>query len=265
MSVLITLTTDFGWKDHYVGTMKGVILSRCPTATLVDISHGVTPFSIWEGAYTIAQSASFFPTGTIHVVVIDPGVGTDRKAILAEANGQFFIAPDNGVLSMVFAGGMVREITNRELLLQSVSSTFHGRDVFAAVAGAIGSRVPATEVGPVLDVPVRLSEVAPFENGDGTWTGRVLSVDQFGNVITNIPAGSFNDIGIYTGGALIDRFCKTFAASPSGEMFLYAGSSGYFEIAVNQGNAAKATGFRPGDRIRFSTTSPALSQLTPAF
>lgn len=240
MSPVITLTTDFGVSDHYVGTMKGVVASRSPGATVIDITHGVAPFSIWEGAYTIAQAAPYFPHGTIHVVVVDPGVGTDRRALLAEANGQLFIAPDNGVLSFVLEeGATVRELTNRDLFLDRQSMTFHGRDVFVAVAAAVAAGTAVNEVGPVLQDPVRL-DPSP---------GRVLSVDHFGNVITNLPARLLPQLVAVEGVA--SRF-RTFAEAPQGELFLYAGSSGYVEIGINQGRAADRIQLRPGDRIAFA-------------
>ncbi len=197
MGPLLTLTTDFGLRDHYVGTMKGVILSRCPEAHIVDISHGVPPFSLWTGAYTIDQAAPYFPAGTIHVVVVDPGVGTTRRAILAEAIGQQFIAPDNGVLSMILArdpGAVVREITNQELFLPAVSATFHGRDIFAPVAASVAcGRARPEEVGPILTAVERLPNVEPVQQANGDWVGTVLSVDHFGNVITNFRASRFSD------------------------------------------------------------------------
>src|SRR5437660_3729291 len=134
---ILTLTTDFGVSDHFVGVMKGVILSICPRAQVVDISHGVTPFEIAEGAYLIAQAYPYFPKKTVHVVVVDPGVGTSRRPILLEAAGQYFVAPDNGVLSMVLArepGAKFRLISNAKYFLKQVSNTFHGRDIFAPAA-----------------------------------------------------------------------------------------------------------------------------------
>lgn len=251
MSALITLTTDFGLTDHYVGTMKGVILSRSPEARIIDISHGVAPFSIWEGAYTIAQAAPFFPPGTIHVVVVDPGVGTDRKAILAESQGQLFIAPDNGVLSFLLPGATVRELTNQSLFLNAVSSTFHGRDVFAAAAASLSAGVSVGTVGPVLPDPVHLDPLKPVSANDGRWCGRVLSVDRFGNIVTNLPVSEFPQAAIETNRGIINRQYRTFAQGRRHEIFLYAGSSGFVEIAINQGDASQALGLRPGDLIRF--------------
>src|SRR5579884_915728 len=142
-SPIIALLTDFGPKDHYVGTMKGVISTIAPEARLIDITHQIPPFSIHEGAYALAQSAPFFPAGTVHLVVVDPGVGTERRAILAEVNHQLFVAPDNGVLSLVLPGAgehKIRELTNRALWRSSPSSTFHGRDIFSPVAAALAAR-----------------------------------------------------------------------------------------------------------------------------
>ena len=149
---IVTLTTDFGLADHYVGTMKGVILSRCPGAQLVDISHEIPPFSIFSAAYTIDQAALYFPPGTVHLIVVDPGVGTPRRALCAEALGHLFVAPDNGVLSLVAARDAnlrARELTNRELWLRTPSATFHGRDIFAPAAAALASGSARFEdVGP---------------------------------------------------------------------------------------------------------------------
>ncbi len=156
-TAIITLTTDFGLSDHYVGTMKGVILSRCPQIVIVDITHDLPAFSILAGAYTISQAARFFPPGTIHVIVVDPGVGTCRKPILAEAAGHLFIAPDNGVLTLILAEdkqAVVREITNRAFWRHSPSETFHGRDIFAPAAAVIASGAETAEnAGPVLSTP----------------------------------------------------------------------------------------------------------------
>jgi hypothetical protein len=255
---IIALTTDFGLADHYVGTMKGVLLSRCPEAQLVDISHEVRPFSIYAGAYAIDQAAPYFPPGTIHVVVIDPGVGTPRKPILAEALEQVFIAPDNGVLSLIFArdrNARAREITRRGLWLEPLSATFHGRDVFAATAGAIafGAATPE-DVGPELDEIEILPELEPVETEGGVWRGRILSIDRFGNVITNFPSVRFPEIAgerfrLSIGPHEIRKFRKTFGAAAPGECFAYFGSSGYAEIGVNRQSAAETLGAAPGRHI----------------
>ena len=255
---IVTLTTDFGAADHYVGTMKGVLLARCPEVEIIDISHEIAPFSIHAGAYTIDQAAPYFPRKTVHVVVVDPGVGTARKPLLLEALGQYFIAPDNGVLSMVAsrAGNTVaREITNRNLWSDTVSSTFHGRDVFAPVAAAIASgQAKPRDVGPALAQIVTLADLQPREIKRGQWRGRVLSVDHFGNVITNFPRAAFEKIassrfGLLIRGQRITTFQPTFGAASKRECFAYFGSSGFIEIGMNQQSAASGLNVKTGDPV----------------
>jgi S-adenosylmethionine hydrolase len=253
---IITLTTDFGLRDHYVAAMKGVILSRCPQAHLVDITHDIPPFSLYAGAYAIDQAAPFFPPGAIHVVVVDPGVGTDRKPLLVEWQKQLFIAPDNGVLSLILSqalarngGTLAREITNRDLWLPRPSSTFHGRDIFAPVAAALASRVVRPEqVGPLLDNIQRVPDLQPVELDRGVWSGKILSVDRFGNVVTNFrpPAGSFS---LAVGPHLISEFRQNFGGAARDLVFAYPGSSGYLEVGMNQGNAAHALNAAAGDTV----------------
>jgi S-adenosylmethionine hydrolase len=249
---IITLTTDFGVQDHYAGAMKGVILSRCPQAQITDITHGITPFSLYAGAYAIAQAAPLFPPGAIHVVVVDPGVGTDRKPLLVEFQEQFFIAPDNGVLSLALARGgdsTAREITNRELWLPQPSSTFHGRDIFAPVAAALaGGITRPVDVGPILDSIQQLPGLNPVEGRRGLWHGRILSVDRFGNVITNFraPTGRFS---LAIGQRVITELRQSFGGAAPDLLFAYVGSSGYLEVAMNQGNAAQILETSAGDTI----------------
>jgi hypothetical protein len=258
---LITLTTDFGASDHYVGTMKGVILSHCPGARLVDISHDVLPFSIYAGAYTIGQAAPFFPGGTIHVVVIDPGVGTSRRALLLQASSQYFIAPDNGVLSTIHLRdphAVAREITNEDLFLSNMSATFHGRDVFAPVAAALasGHNQPA-DVGAVLPSITLLTGLEPRLTPTGAWEGIVLSVDHFGNVITNFRTSEFDTLAaepfvISLAGKSVHSFYRTFGEALAGMCFAYFGSSGFVELGINQGSAAAHLGAQPGVAISLS-------------
>ena len=262
MTPILTLPTDFGLADHYAGTMKGVILSRCPGAIIVDISHEVAPFSVWSGAYTIDQAAPYFPAGTVHAVVVDPGVGTSRRAILAEAIGQLFVAPDNGVLSMILSrdsGASVREITNPQLFLEPLSSTFHGRDLFAPVAASLASgTVGSDRVGPLLSRPELLPDLEPLKVANGNWLGRVLSVDRFGNVITNFRASRFREdsFAIRFRKRVVETYRKTFSGAAEGECFVYSGSSGFIELAINQGNAAGFLGISPGDKIELHLTKP---------
>jgi S-adenosylmethionine hydrolase len=255
---LVTLTTDFGLADHYAGTMKGVLLSRCPGIRIIDISHEIAPFSIYSGAYTIDQAAPYFPRGTIHVVVVDPGVGTARKPLLVEALGQLFIAPDNGVLSMVVSRdnqAKAREITNRDLWLSSVSSTFHGRDIFAPVGAALASgATQPRDVGPMLARMEVLPDIYPQEIKSGRWQGKLLSVDRFGNAITNFSVAEFSRIAsarfkLRVGSRRVADFRNTFGEALGGLCFAYFGSSGYIELGAKQQSAAALLKARPGDPI----------------
>lgn len=248
---IITITTDFGLQDHYVGTMKGVLWSRCPDAHLVDITHEIPPFSVYAGAYAIDQAASFFPPGTVHIVVVDPGVGTARKAILLESRDQFFIGPDNGVLSLIAGRAQyaAREIANKEYWLECPSGTFHGRDIFAPVAATVAARATKPQdIGPALEKIQVLADLKPTEIEPGLWRGKVLSVDRFGNVITNFcpPTGTFS---LNIGHCKITKFRKTFCGAPEGLVFAYAGSSGYMEIGMNQKNAAEKLQVASGSTI----------------
>jgi S-adenosyl-L-methionine hydrolase (adenosine-forming) len=257
-SPLVTLTTDFGLADHYVGTMKGVLISRCPGVHIIDISHEIPPFSIYAGAYTIAQAAPYFPSRTIHVIVVDPGVGTTRKPLFVEAFGQHFIAPDNGVLSMIIdrdKKAKAREITNRDLWASSPSSTFHGRDIFAPVAAmlASGTAKPA-EVGASVSKIELLPDLEARQIKPGQWQGKLLSVDRFGNAITNFRSNTFSDIAgsgfsLRIGKRRITKFQRTFGEAPNGLCFAYFGSSGYIEVGVREQSAAALLKIRSGDPV----------------
>ena len=258
---LITLTTDFGLADHYVGTMKGVILNRCPQARLVDICHEITAFSIYSGAYTIDQAAPYFPAGTVHVIVIDPGVGTSRKPILMKALGQYFIAPDNGVLSLVAARGGARrvwEIKNPKFWLDSPSSTFHGRDIFAPTAAALASGAAhESEIGPAIEDMELLPDLESKQVKERVWQGKLLSVDRFGNAVTNFKIAEFADVRsreftLMVNFHRITSFQETFGNGSRDECFVYAGSSGYLEIGMNQESAARFLNAKPGEGITLS-------------
>jgi S-adenosylmethionine hydrolase len=221
----------------------------------VDISHEIPAFSIYAGAYAIDQAAPYFPEGTVHLVVVDPGVGTPRKPVAMAALGQVFIAPDNGVLSMVArrdASPNWYEISRSDLWLSSVSSTFHGRDVFAPSAAEIASgRVRPEELGEAIDRVEMLDGIEAEQTDAGRWRGRVLSVDRFGNVITNfgasmlgnLKAGSFR---LEIGGREITEVRKTFGEARGRACFAYAGSSGLVEIGINRDSAARELGVQPG-------------------
>ncbi|HLW76883.1 MAG TPA: SAM-dependent chlorinase/fluorinase [Bryobacteraceae bacterium] len=248
---IITLTTDFGLSDHFVGAMKGVIASIAPAARVIDISHEIAPFEILEGAFVIGQAWANFPKGTIHVIVVDPGVGSARRPILAEAGGHCFIAPDNGVLSMVYdaakpARPKIRVISNPKLLARAVSRTFHGRDVFAPAAAHLARGVAPARFGKIIDDEIHLPDIKPSRSAAG-WRGMVLKVDRFGNLITNFHRDEFANIAsqpfeLSTPSAVIRRFAETFSEVPEGELAAIFGSSGFLEIAANQHSAAKLLG-----------------------
>ncbi len=250
---ILTLTTDFGLSDHYVGAMKGVILGICPRAQLVDISHQATPFEIGEGAYLLAQVYRYFPRKTVHLVVIDPGVGSARRPILMEAAGQYFVAPDNGVLSMVFSREKhkIRLISNERYFLNPVSRTFHGRDIFAPVAAHLAAGVVPARFGKLISDYLRPGFEMPQRTGKHTWLGRILKIDHFGNIVTNFHVDDFPDLerrdfSLAIGAAQIGSLLHTYAECAPGELFVIAGSSGYLEVSVNQGSAAGRIGCQTG-------------------
>jgi hypothetical protein len=250
---ILTLTTDFGLLDHYVGAMKGVILGICPQAQIVDIGHQVTPFEISEGAYLISQAYSCFPRKTVHVVVVDPGVGSARRPILLEAGGQFFVAPDNGVLAMIFGREKhkVRLISNEKLFRHPVSRTFHGRDIFAPVAAHLAAGLPPARVGKLIDDFLRPGFQKPQRIGKRTWSGKILKIDRFGNIITNFHMSDFPNLeqqnfAMQLGPRQIEILVHNYTESSPGEIFLIVGSSGYLEVSINQGSAAKAIGCEAG-------------------
>jgi S-adenosylmethionine hydrolase len=254
---ILTLTTDFGLGDHYVGTMKGVIAGICPQAQIVDISHDVTPFEIGEGAFLIAQAYRYFPKKTVHVVVIDPGVGTARRPVLMEAAGQLFVAPDNGVLSLVQAreeGAKFRLIASSKYFLKQVSSTFHGRDIFAPVAAHLAKGVPAARMGKRIEDYLKPGWDKPHREGKHTWMGRILKIDRFGNVITNFHSAEFADLTLHSftmgfGPRQVTKVARNYAECAPGELFVILGSGGYYEVSTSQGSAAKLIGCESGASV----------------
>ena len=254
---VITLLTDFGTTDHYVGAMKGVILGVCPDARMFDISHNVTPYSITEAAFTLSQAWKCFPEGTVHLIVVDPGVGSPRRPIVAEAAGHRFVAPDNGVLTMVYdivPAHEVREITASELFRQPVSRTFHGRDIFSPVAAQLAGGMAPARLGSTITDYVRLGFSKAVQTADKTWSGTILKIDRFGNLITNLDSASWQSLrtqkfGLRIGWHVVSRFAETYAAMPPGEMCVIEGSSGLLEISVNQASAAQIVDARPGVSI----------------
>jgi S-adenosyl-L-methionine hydrolase (adenosine-forming) len=254
---IITLTTDFGTSDHLVGSMKGVILNINPAVRIVDINHGVVPYDVLDGALSIANAYSYFPSRTIHVVIVDPGVGTERRAILVSGEKQFFVAPDNGVLSPIFEreACTVRHITAGHYFLNPISPTFHGRDIFAPTAGWLSKAFQTEAFGEVVTDFVRFTMPKAKSTGQ-TVKGVVLRVDAFGNLMTNltaedIPAGALADgaIKLAVNGKPVVKFAQTFASGATGEPIAVLGSAGYLEIAVNRGNAARTLGVNRGAEV----------------
>jgi len=242
---ILTLTTDFGLDDHYVGAMKGVVLGICPDARIVDISHGVRPFEISEGAYTIAQAWRCFPAGTVHVVVVDPGVGSSRRPILVEAGRHYFIAPDNGVLAMVYLKetAKVRLISNESLYRRPVSRTFHGRDIFAPVAAHLAAGLSPAHIGDPIDNYLKPDFVKPHRAGKRTWIGQILKIDHFGNIVTNFHVEDYGDLALRNfqmelGPVTVTALGNNYAERAPGELFVILGSSGYYEVSLSQGSAA---------------------------
>ena len=253
----ITLTTDFGTADHYVGAMKGVIYNIHPAATIVDISNNVQSYDLLDGALTIAQSYSYYPKETIHVVVVDPGVGTERRPILATIGDHFFIAPDNGVLSLVYDREervSVRHITSSHYFVQPVSQTFHGRDVFAAVAAWLSKGMEVSKFGEVVEDYVRFNPPRAKAGETNTVRGMVLKVDKFGSLITNItpsdvPGMFGGDFQISVGNATVTKLLSNYAEGGKGEPFAILGSGGFLEISINKGSAAHVTGANKGSEV----------------
>ncbi|ABF42530.1 protein of unknown function DUF62 [Candidatus Koribacter versatilis Ellin345] len=257
MARFITLTTDFGVSDYYVGAMKGVIYNINPSATVVDISHSVQSYDLLDGALTIAQAYSYWPKDTIHVVVVDPGVGTSRRPILVSAGTHFFVAPDNGVLSLVYDREeriTARHITSSHYFVQPVSQTFHGRDVFAPVAAWMSKGVEPIKFGEAVDDYLRFAAPRAKAGEGNEVRGIVLKVDKFGSLITNLmPAdvgGIFGgEFQIKVGNATVTKLLSNYAEGAKGEAFAIIGSGGFIEISVNRGSAAQAAQANKGSEV----------------
>jgi S-adenosyl-L-methionine hydrolase (adenosine-forming) len=255
-SGLITLTTDFGQADHFAGVMKGVILGIAPRARIVDITHEIAPYSVTDASFVIGQAWRYFPKGTIHVVVVDPGVGTSRRPLLAEAGGHFFVAPDNGVLSMIYEDSphKVRVISNPKLMRKQISRTFHGRDVFAPASAHLASGIAPLQFGKLIRDYVRSWNTKPLRLAEQVWRGTILRTDRYGNLITNFQVDEFAGINnrpfeLRAGTVRIRRLALNYAETEIGELFVISGSSGYLEIAANQASAASRLGCSAGAAI----------------
>jgi S-adenosyl-L-methionine hydrolase (adenosine-forming) len=251
--VIVTLLTDFGTSDHFVAAMKGVILSRDAGIRVVDITHDIPRHGVEEAAFVLLNAWREFPTGTVHLAVVDPGVGSARRGIAIGAESHFFVGPDNGIFSHALEGvpaAEARELANRDLVRPRASSTFHGRDVFAPVAAALATGTPLQEVGPLVDELVSLESVRPsLENG--ALQGRILHVDRFGNCVTSFSREDvvgWGDEGFHlrVGAAEIRDLLPFYAAGTPGEPFLIWGSAGFLEISLDRDAADRALGLATG-------------------
>jgi S-adenosylmethionine hydrolase len=261
---LITLTTDFGTADGYVGTMKGVILGITPDACLVDLSHGIAPQNVREAAFVLFASYPFFPAHVVHLVVVDPGVGSARRAVALRTPVGTFVGPDNGVFSYVMA------LADPRYHLPRVGHTFHGRDIFAPAAAHLAAGVPVADLGPPISDPVTLPLPRLDVAAEGI-IGQVLHVDHFGNVVTSIGQLQWDDDGLWlepafgdteprvrfdaaravvaAAGQEVAEVRHTYADVAPGEVLALVGSSGYLEVAVREGSAALLLGVQPGDEV----------------
>ena len=258
---MITLTTDFGLKDPYAAEMKAVILGISPNAVIIDITHEVAKFNVRMGAYVLSSAAPYFPRGTIHVAVVDPGVGTQRRPILIQTKQGFFVGPDNGILVMATENQGIKriyEITNPKFMLSKVSSTFHGRDVFAPAAAHLAGRVNPAEFGPEIH-EITKPEFAKVTKRKNVLFGEVLHVDNFGNIITNVRETELARIRVkervnveLPDHKLKLKFCRAYADAKPQQPLALIGSQGYLEIAMNQGDAAAEFNTKVGDKVTVS-------------
>lgn len=259
MSRVITLTTDFGPDSPYVAQMKGVILGIHPAANIVDVTHSIRPQNVQQGAIVLRDVTRFFPAGTIHVAVVDPGVGTDRQIVYAEIAGGHYLAPDNGLLSLLTREVQPRQlvaVTNRVYFRDEISHTFHGRDIFAPVAAHLSLGVDPALLGPAMDKLVSLSWPEPKPLDDGV-EGEIVDVDHFGNLMTNIAEQSLASLPvprqrweIQVAGRVIVGLSRTYGERSADEVIALVGSSGYLEIAQVGGNAVQQLAARVGDAVR---------------
>lgn len=256
---VITLLTDFGLRDGYPGVMKGVIWKIAPHAQIADISHTIKPQNIQQGAIVIVRTAPFFPPGTIHVAVVDPGVGTQRRPIGMHLGEHYFIGPDNGLFTLVLERAEAHKVKIQVVHLDrsgywlpEVSRVFHGRDIFAPCAAHLAKGVALEEMGTLIHDPIRLPIPRPERIKGGGWRGQIIEVDTFGNLSTNIEAfhlEKLGDISVRVAGRVIDGLVNTFGDRPAGSLIALYGTSHDLTISVVNGNAARALNTTVGDIV----------------
>lgn len=263
MRPLVALLTDFGSQDHYAGAVKGAVLAACRDATIVDIAHDLPPHDIHEAAFALFAAYRAFPSETVFVVVVDPGVGSDRRGLALEAGGYRFVGPDNGIFSLIYAEhgeARVHQLTNAGLFRFEVSPTFHGRDVFGPVAGHLAAGTPIHDVGPAVANPVRFDVLGVRQRNEREWEATVLHVDRFGNLTTNMSKRELDQVLSYVDGdstqvvviveGVVLPLVRSYFDLPEGEGCALLGSSERLEVAVNRGNASRVLGAGRGAPVR---------------
>ncbi len=256
MSRLITLTSDFGLKDYYVSAMKGVMLQIVADVQLVDVSHEIPPQDVMAGAWVTMNSAMLYPDDTVHLVVVDPGVGTRRRPVAVKIENQFFVGPDNGLFSLVAGDSDYQavELDNKSYWRNTVSQTFHGRDIFAPAAAHLANGVPLEKLGSEVKELETYRWAQPVADKDGL-QGWVIHIDRFGNLVTNLSEELIQDtvgeqeIKIYAGNTILNQMVDTFGSVEEGEPAAYIGSAGMLEIGVNKGDAETLLGIQKGSSI----------------
>lgn len=249
---VLTLLTDFGLDDYYVAAVKGVLLTRAPEATLVDISHTVPPGDVAAGAFLLAAALPWFPPGSVHLAVVDPGVGSARRMLAAETSHGWLVGPDNGLFTPLLAGARVYSVTRDFLFLDSPGQTFHGRDRFAPIAAYLAKGGTARDLGPEIDDPVLLPEDPPTLEPGGL-SGSVIHVDRYGNLVTNIPEGWIPEgqpFRAEIGSHAVTRYATHYAEIPEGEPAVIPGSLGTLELSIRNGDLARAWRVGRGMRVR---------------
>ncbi|MGQ9551538.1 MAG: SAM hydrolase/SAM-dependent halogenase family protein [Candidatus Bathycorpusculaceae bacterium] len=263
MRQLITLTTDFGLKDHYVAEMKAVILSISPDTTIIDITHDVEKFNIRMGAYILASATPYFPKGTIHLAIVDPGVGAERRPLLIQTEKSFYIGPDNGLLVLAAKNQNIKhvyELRNPRLMLPKISDTFHGRDIFAPAAAHLANGTPPTEFGPETR-RITNPEFAKIVRKKNVLIAEVLHIDSFGNIITNLKEKDLEKADIkkaltvtMKNVRLNLKLCKAYSEVGPREPLAVIGSHNFLEISINQGDAANQFKVKAKEKLRITAT-----------
>lgn len=264
-SPTITLLTDFGTQDVYAGVMRGVIFNLAPNARIVDLTHEVRPQGVADAAFLLDGAAPYFPWGTIHVAVVDPGVGTQRRILCVRTSRATYLAPDNGLLTRVLereSAARIVSVTNRDYFLPEVSNTFHGRDIFAPVAAHLARGLDPIRLGPEISSIRPLTLPRTFEAEPGVLSGEVIYIDRFGNLVTNVATAALPEIVSLNLRDVSIRgpVCRSYAEREEGELLIVGGSSGLLEVSVNRGSAQERLQSRRGDPVRVSVRRAAIQQ-----